>query len=340
MARLARPAPAGTATAKATVAKAAAAAAALAVMALPVCAKDLPVGPGQPYAQPSDAVRAAQPGDRVLIEPGEYFDCAIWSTPGLVLEGRGPGVVLTDRTCQDKAILVIGGTNTTVRGLTLARARVPDGNGAGVRLEAPGLTLDHVVFQNDQVGLLSGAAGGTITITDCRFEGGGVGGDRPLTAVLAGAADRLLVRRSVFAGGKGGAVLSGAGETVLDGNTITNPGTLPAVSASGGLTLTGNSVSIGADAAGHPASVLAAVLATGPDGPVLRGNRLASERPAVLLLDWSGGTPVLDGNQVGPADSESSTSGAWRRRASEAAHGAKDGLRSLAGRAKRAVLGH
>ena len=302
----------------------------------PAGAKDLLAGPGQPYAQPSDAVRAAQPGDRVLIDPGEYFDCAAWSTPGLTLEGRGPGVVLTDRTCQGKAILVIGGSGATLRGLTLARARVPDGNGAGIRLEAPGLTLDGVVFRNDQVGLLSGATGGSITITGCRFEGGGVAGDRPLPAVLAGAANRLLVRGSVFADGKGGAVSSDAAETVLDGNTITNPGTLPAVAAAGRLTLTGNSLSIGADAAGRPG----AVLATGQDGPVLRGNRLVSARPVALLLDWSGGTPVLDGNKVGPADTESSTAGAWRHRASDAAHGAKDGLRGLAGRAKRAVLGH
>ena len=310
-------------------------AALLLLLASPAAAKDLLVGPGQPYDRPSAAIRDAQPGDHVLIEPGEYYDCAAWTTPGLTVAGRAPGAVLTDRTCQDKAILVIGGEHTTLRDLTLARARVSDGNGAGVRLEAPGLILDRVTFRDNQVGLLAGAPGGAVLATDCRFEGGGVGGDHPLPAILVGASDQLLVRGSVFADLKGGAVSSGAAETMLVGNGFSGIGALPAVSADGRLTLVGNSFQIGADAAGQPG----AVLATGPTGPTLRGNRLLAARPMALLLDWSGGSPVLDGNQVGLADTESSTSGAWRHKASGAAHGIKDGLRGLAGRAKRLVLG-
>ena len=308
---------------------------ALLLLATPAGAKDLTVGPGQTYDRPSAAIRAAQPGDRVLIEPGEYYDCAAWTTPGLTVQGRAPGVVLTDTTCAGKAILVIGGPSATVRDLTLARARVGDGNGAGVRLEAPGLILDRVTFSNDQVGLLSGIAGGGVTVTDCRFEGGGVGGDQPTWAILVGPVDQLLVRGSTFEGGRGGAISSAAADTTLAGNSFTGQGTLPAVTASGPLAVVGNRFELAGDAAGRPA----AVLATGPSGPVLRGNRLQSPRPAALLLDWSGGTPVLDGNQVGPADTESSSAGSWRNRASNAAHGMKDGLRGLAGSAKRLVLG-
>ena len=305
------------------------------LLAFPAAAKDLLVGPGQPYDRPSAAIRAAQPGDQVLIEPGEYYDCASWTTPGLTVAGRAPGAVMTDRTCQDKAILVIGGEHTTLRNLTLARARVPDGNGAGVRLEAPGLILDRVTFRDDQVGLLSGAAGGAILATECRFEGGGVGGDHPLAAILVGASDQLLVRGSVFADLKGGAVSSSAADTTLVSNGFSGIGVLPAVSAEGRLTLVGNRFEIGAGAMGQPG----AVLANGSAGPTLRGNRLLAARPMALLLDWSGGSPVLDGNQVGPADTEVSTSGSWRHKASGAAHGIKDGLRGLAGRAKGLVLG-
>ena len=304
-------------------------------LASPAAAKDLLVGPGQPYDRPSAAIRAAQPGDQVLIEPGEYYDCASWTTPGLTVAGHGPGAVMTDLTCQDKAILVIGGEHTTLRNLTLARARVPDGNGAGVRLEAPGLILDRVTFRDDQVSLLSGSAGGAILATECRFEGGGVGGDHPLAAILVAASDQLLVRGSVFADLKGGAVSSGAADTMLVSNGFSGIGALPAVSAEGRLTLVGNRFEIGAEVTGRPG----AVLANGPAGPTLRGNRLLAARPMALLLDWSGGSPVLDGNQVGPADTEVSTSGSWRNKASGAAHGIKDGLRGLAGRAKRLVLG-
>ena len=311
-------------------------AALLLLSALPAQGRDLLVGPGHPYDQPSAAIRAAQPGDQVLIDPGEYYDCATWNTPNLTIAGRGPGVVLTDVTCQGKAILVVGGAGTTIRALTLTRARVPDGNGAGIRLEAPGLTLDAVTFINDQAGLLSGAAGGAIIVTNCRFEGVGVAGDRPTYAILSGPADQLLVRGSTFDGGMGGAISSGAAETTLAGNTVTAPGILPPIVAAGRLTMVGNTFEVGAGATGRRA----AVLALGDAGPVLRGNRLTHTGPALaLLLDWSAGTPVLDGNQVPAGDAESSTEGAWRHRASDAAHGAKDGLRAWAGRAKRFIRG-
>ena len=306
------------------------------LLATPAVAKTLAVGPGQPFDRPSAAIRAAQPGDTILIEPGEYYDCAAWSTPNLTIAGHGPGAVLTDTACQGKAILVAGGPSATIRNLTLARARVPDGNGAGIRLEAPGLRVEGVTFANDQSGLLSGVSGGSIVVAGCRFESVGVAGPQPTYAILAGPAGELLVSGSVFTGGQGGQVSSAAGETTLTGNSFAAPTTLPAVSASGGLTLTGNTFTAGPDAAGQPA----AVLATGDAGPVLRGNRLLpSGHPMALLLDWTGGSPVLEGNQVAPGDQEVSSAGSLRHRASGAAHGAKDGLRGLVGRAKRFILG-
>ena len=309
-------------------------AAVLAVLATPAAARDLLVGPGQPYDRPSAAVREAKPGDRVLIDPGEYYDCAAWTTPGLTLQGSAPGAVLTDSTCAGKAILVVGGPGATLRNLTLARARVGDGNGAGVRLEAPGLVLDAVTFTNDQAGLLSGVSGGTVLVKDCMFVGGG-GASQPGWAIQLGAVDQLLVRGSTFEGGKGGAISSGAADTTLTGNVFTSQGTLPAVLATGPATLSDNRFDLAADAEGRPA----AVMAVGPSAPVLRNNRLHAARPSALLLDWSHGSPVLDGNEVGPADSEVSTSGSWRHRASVAAHGMTDGLRGAAGRAKRWVTG-
>ena len=54
--------------------------------------------------------------------------------------------MLTDKTCQGKALLVIDGNNDAVRNLTLERARVPDGNGAGIRAEGGNLTVSGVAF--------------------------------------------------------------------------------------------------------------------------------------------------------------------------------------------------
>ena len=77
----------------------------------------------------------------------------------VVIAGVRPGVVITDTTCQGKALFVVTGQDTMIRDLTLARARVPDRNGAGIREEGQGLILRRVHFVDDQVGLLDGSAG-------------------------------------------------------------------------------------------------------------------------------------------------------------------------------------
>ena len=69
------------------------------------------------------------------IYPGQYNDCAYIRQNNVTFEGKGPGVVLTDKTCAGKAILITGGNNITIRNITLQRARVADRNGAGIRAE-------------------------------------------------------------------------------------------------------------------------------------------------------------------------------------------------------------
>lgn len=157
----------------------------LAILAVPLClaacstaasARTLMVGPGQEYARPSQAAAAAQDGDRVIIAPGQYFDCAVWRQNDLTVEGVSEtGTVITDKTCQGKALFVIPGHNVTIRNLTLTRARVPDGNGAGIRAEGANLTIDHVRFIDNQDGILAAdAPGGTMLIRASDFERNGV----------------------------------------------------------------------------------------------------------------------------------------------------------------------
>jgi hypothetical protein len=138
-----------------------------------------------------------------------------------VIAGAGPGVVITDTTCQGKALFVVTGDDTAIRDLTLARARVPDRNGAGIREEGQGLILRRVQFVDNQVGLLAGAAGGgVITISDCGFEGGGIGGDRPTFAVLVNAVSLLRIEGSTFKHVKGGQISTSAVRTELSANQI------------------------------------------------------------------------------------------------------------------------
>jgi hypothetical protein len=134
-------------------------------------AATLDVGAGKKYPNPSAAAEAAHDGDHIVIAAGEYFDCAFWRASNLVIEGAGPeATVITDKACGGKALFVIDGDNIVVRNLTLTRARVPDGNGAGIRAEGGSLTVEHVRFVNNQDGILSSALPqATILIRDSEF---------------------------------------------------------------------------------------------------------------------------------------------------------------------------
>jgi hypothetical protein len=142
--------------------------------ASPSLGDTLRVGASQTYKAPSAAAAVAKNGDHIEIEPGQYFDCAVWNADSLVIEGTGPGVVITDKTCMGKGLFVIEGNNTTVRNLTLTRARVPDMNGAGIRLDRGSLTVDTVKFIDNQNGLFGGAPGTTVTVRNSDFDRNGI----------------------------------------------------------------------------------------------------------------------------------------------------------------------
>jgi len=275
----------------------------------------------------------------VLIEDGEYYDCAIWTASDLTIIGAGANVTITDTTCQGKALFVVTGDRMTVRNLTLARARVPDGNGAGIRLEGQSLTLEQVRFVNNQVGLLAGAPGpgAEVRVSSCSFEKGGSGGPRPRFAVSVGSSRVLRIEESTFDGVEGGQIRSGADRTELLGNRIaTGTGEAPAaaVLATGGdVVMEDNLLTIGPNIPRPPA----AVLATGQGAVELRRNRLInpSDEKVALLLDWTGSEPRLQDNHVEPDDDLWSDRGIWRHRASIAYHGMKDAARAFAGRTKR-----
>ena len=122
---------------------------------MPASAAVLMVGQGQSYRAPSQVARVVRPGDTVKIAPGTYYDCTVWKTSNITIEGAGPGVVLTDKTCQGKAIFVIHANDVTVNNITFQRARVRDGNGAGIRAEGTNLTLNNDKFLNNEDGILA-----------------------------------------------------------------------------------------------------------------------------------------------------------------------------------------
>lgn len=304
-------------------------------------ARTLIVGEGAAYQTLGAAVRAAQAGDTVRLGPGTFYECASLSQPGMVLEGAGPQTVISDLTCEGKALLIVRGADVTVRDLVLARARVPDMNGAGIRLEAQGLTVERVGFENVQVGVLAGIPGpGRIVVLDSSFRNGGVAGDRPTAALMVGEVAMLRVERSTFEDVKGGQISSAAVRTELVGNTIgtgAEPGAGPAVLASGGaLVMRDNVLRVGPNAPPRDA----AVTAIGGSAE-LRGNRMENTtgRSQRLLLDWSASSPALEGNTVGAGDTLVSSGGLWRHRVGGVAREAIGDARAAASATRRAVLG-
>jgi hypothetical protein len=171
------------------------------VVSLSAHAATLSVGPGKHYANPSAAIAEAEPGDTVSIYPGQYYDCAIIGVPRLTVQGIGDAasVVLTDKTCGEKAILVIDKPGVTVRNLTLTRARVPDQNGAGIRMEGGSLNVDGVRFINNQDGILAGGGPGwELTVTNSLFERNGACRNDCAHGLYAGDIALLRVTHSVF----------------------------------------------------------------------------------------------------------------------------------------------
>jgi hypothetical protein len=195
---------------------------ACAVAAAPALAATLQVGPGRTYRTPSAAIAAAGNGDVIDIAPGTYFDCATVRQDNLTIQGSGSGAVLTDKTCGGKALLVIDGNDDTVRNLTLQRARVADGNGAGIRAEGGNLTVDGVRFVNNQDGILTAEnPQATLRVVGSQFIDNGTCQAACAHAIYAGKIAALEVDGSQFIGTKEGhSIKSRALRTVVRGCVI------------------------------------------------------------------------------------------------------------------------
>lgn len=149
----------------------------------PTCAGTVRlVGPSRTYKKPSDAAKVVQSNDCVYIDAGDYpNDPALWpaSASNVTIRGVGGTVRLTvtngsvngagfPTASWSKGIWVVDGANTTIENVEFSCATsrtnntncsgvlVGDGNDAGIRLEAPGLTIRNCVFHDNDNGILGG----------------------------------------------------------------------------------------------------------------------------------------------------------------------------------------
>ena len=258
------------------------------ILPFAAAARDLTVGAGKAYPNLSTASASAQPGDRILISPGQYFDCAVLAADRLTVQGVGDpaSVVLTDKTCQGKALLIVDGSDVTVANLTLTRARVPDGNGAGIRAEGGNLTVQGVRFINDQEGILTNPNPAmTLTVRDSLFDRNGICLSACSHAIYAGQIALLTVEHTVFRDTRDGHdIKSRALRTVVTGCDIEDgpSGTasyLVELPNGGALVMRGNTLEKGPKSGNHTAAITLGM--EGVDQPTaeitIEGNRFTND---------------------------------------------------------------
>ena len=283
---------------------------ALLLLALPASARTLEVGPGKPFAQPSQAAAAAKDGDRVVIAPGKYFDCAIWGQNNLTIEGvSAEDTVITDKSCQGKALFVIPGSNVTVRNLTLTRARVPDGNGAGIRAEGRNLLVERVRFIDNQNGILAAdQPQGEMIVRDSEFLRNGTCEQACAHGIYANRLRLLRVERSTFRGTRQGhhiksrsirtEVLS---SEIADGPTGT-ASYLIDVPNGGAVVIQNNRLEKGPKADNHSAAI--SIGGEGVDRPTpeirVEGNRFSADGAyaTVFVVNLTATPAVLRDNHL------------------------------------------
>src|SRR5205085_5432445 len=111
---------------------------------------------GRSFSSLQDAVNAIGGGQGTIrIASGRYADCAVQEAGTITFTAAVPGEAVFDGgICEQKATLVLRGHAARVEGLLFTHMRVPDGNGAGIRIEQGNLTVSESMFEDGQCGIL------------------------------------------------------------------------------------------------------------------------------------------------------------------------------------------
>jgi hypothetical protein len=129
-------------------------------LALPASAATLQVGPGKPYATPCRAFAAAANGDLIEIAGNTTYSgdvCAITKSKLTIrgVNGR-PRIDAAGRNALGKGTWVVQGNDIVIENVEMFGAKVPDQNGAALRLEGTNFTLRSAFLHDNENGILSG----------------------------------------------------------------------------------------------------------------------------------------------------------------------------------------
>jgi hypothetical protein len=272
---------------------------------------------GKGFFRLDDAVRSVGGGDAtIIVAPGTYKDCAIVDHGRVAFRAKVSGTAIFDGgICEGKATFVFRGQDALVDGIVFQNDRVPDGNGAGIRIEHGNLTVMNATFRNSEEGILSADdADATIRVDRSSFSGLGRC-DRGLSCahgIYVGHYGRLFVTRSRFERGRGGhylksrAIYTEATDNSFDdsqGHATNYTIDLP----SGSIGLIARNVMVqGPDKENHSGFiVIAAEERANPSaGLVITANTATLAPgvtyPTVFAIDFSHEPLKISGNHIGP----------------------------------------
>ena len=139
----------------------------------------LQVGADKPFKTVKAAAEAAKNNTVVEIDAGTYKgDVALWRQDNLVIRAVGGAVTLDadGKYVDGKGIWEIRGGKVCVEGITFINAKVPDQNGAGIRLTSGDLTVINCRFLHNEMGILTANEQDIrLTVRNSEFGYGGYG---------------------------------------------------------------------------------------------------------------------------------------------------------------------
>lgn len=278
---------------------------------------------GQGFARLQDALNAL--GDRegtVLIAPGSHRQCAVQTAGAVTFRAAQPGTAILDGVaCEGKAALVLRGRGARVDGIVFQNIHVPDGNGAGIRLERGNLAISNSLFRNSEQGMLTADdPAASISIDRSTFSHlGRCDRDLPCAhSIYIGHYGALTVTRSRFEKGDGGHyVKARAARVTINDNSFDDSAgrmtnyMIDLPNGAAGI-ISGNEMVQGRDKDNYSAFI--AIAAEGRErdssGLVVRGNAArfvpGLSRASTFLANWTDDAVRLEGNSLGagirPAD--------------------------------------
>jgi len=270
---------------------------------------------GQSFGRLDDAIASADGARTIRISPGRYADCAVVTSGAVTLQAVTPSAVIFDGgVCEGKGTLVLRGASATVDGIVFQNIRVPDRNGAGIRLERGDLTVTRSTFRDSEQGILTANdPAGTIRIERSSFSGlGGCPDGMCSHSIYVGGYGKLVVSRCRFERGTGGHYVKSRAPVneILDSSFDDSAGRatnymidLPAGSVGAiarNVFVQGRDkenysafIAVAAESRDHPSAGLSIA-----DNDARIGPGIA--RSSVFVADWSHEQPTLLRNTLGP----------------------------------------